>query len=165
MPAAQYTYSDDSNASRLDEQILASSFGDTKYNGLVLDSSTTPATVTVHTTSELSSGEETELDGIVAAHNPAVLSTEQRVEAARVFGGNLIESWQRTFLDEGVVQAGSSHLLSTTLYRAEEMSRLGNLYSLDAELAVIAPVPTFLEAARITIIRNTIRAYLGLAPV
>src|SRR3972149_6628044 len=79
---ATYTYTKDANASALHEAISAASFGAAKFNGVVVDMSTTPDNLTVHTTDALTAGEQAELDGIIAAHNPATPSLEQQIAGA-----------------------------------------------------------------------------------
>jgi hypothetical protein len=162
---AEYSYSKTSNASRLDEELHLTSFGATKYTGTTVDRSESPHAVTVYTSSGLDAAEQGELDATIAAHNPSVPSLDQKIHAARIFGTSMIEQWQRTFINEGIVQAGATHAVATALDKSSSMARIGNLYSLDAELATVTPIATFLEAARLTQMRNQVRTYLGLPPV
>jgi len=75
------TYVKDVNTSALEETLRDATFV-AKYNGIVVDTGTTPDTVTVYANDALTAGEQTELDAIIADHNPATPSLEQQIETA-----------------------------------------------------------------------------------
>lgn len=102
---------------------------------------------------------------IIEAHDPAYVTLEDRIIAARRFGVGLINQYQELMITEGVVQAGKAHDIATKLRDSLILAQAGNLYALDVELSLVEPEATFLEQSRIDTIRNEVRATLGLAPI
>jgi len=118
--------------------------------------------VDVSTLVPLDAGQEAGLSALIAAHDPLQKSVSEKIELAKQFGREHIEKYQRIFIKEGVVQAGMAHLMALALADAVVLAQGGNLYALDVALSLVTPIPTFLEASRLTEMRNEVRAYLGM---
>lgn len=152
-----YEYSGAFNASKLEEEIFASAIA-AGYLGLV----SLGSALTVLTSEDLDAGDEAALDAVVAAHDPSEASLEQMLEAAISFGIDLMRRWAITIMASGLIGSGSEHEVAVALTTATVLSQTGNLFALEEELGAITPIETYLDADRITEIRNEIRTYLGM---
>ena len=161
---AEYTYTQAANTPLVNEELATASFASV-VDGVKSEPNGADLDLVIVTTQDLTTGEQTELDALMAAHDPNGLTMRQRIVGARTFGVNLIDSYQAQMISEGVVQAGKAHELAAKLGDSLVMAQAGNLYALDTELATIVPTTTFLEQARIDEMRNAVRSYLGLPPL
>lgn len=158
---SSHTYNLTANLPKLVEEIEAGTFASSLLGIASEVQGDSTRNVTVEASPDLTAGEITELDGIIAAHNPTAATIAQKIDAARTFGVSMINQYQAKMIGEGITVVGDPHAMHVKLERSLVMAQAGNLYALEAELATLATTTTFLEQSRIDSMRNEVRAYLG----
>ena len=157
------SYIQATNPTLLAQQIAGESYA-AKYSHLEIvgDHSDSSAVVSIIFSSDLDTGEKSELDTLMAAHSATALSINQKIGAARLFGIAMIDEYQAKMIAEGITVYGDPHAMHVKLERSLVMAQAGNMYALDTELASITPTITYLEQSRIDEMRDKVRAYLSL---
>lgn len=153
------------NPTLLDEEIKASQTVGPKYLGLTYDTSQSPDLTTIYTDPELTSQEADDLSAILVAHDGGEPSVIDTVESHKSFGAEVIDRHHRQFVSEDLYTDALVLDVASIMSRWRSLAELGDLYALDADAATTVPLLSYLTAANITLIRNEIRAFLGLPPV
>jgi len=149
------------NAGLLDEEIRATASFAAVYEGLAASGDV----VKVHTSTDLSTAELSELEAIIAAHNPSVVGAASRLAKNQEFARALIDKWLGGMSEKDLLGSEFEYGVARSIEAPLSFGLLGLVYAMEQELANVIPVGPYLSAAEVTEIRNEIRAYLGMLPV